>query len=364
MARIKTVLLLLALAAQAPLLSATVTYAVGSCEPMLISFTTIQGALDATPSPNTVKVCPGTYNEQVVIGMPVTVEGISDGNSAQAVIAPPSGGLTVNATNDFGDPMAAQVFVQSGGQEVNLSNLTVDGTGNNVTTSNVNIVGVFYLGSSGTLNHLAVQNQSGNGLGTGVWLGGGIPVPSVTVENSSVRGFSNTGIFAETNSSGSELTATIKGNYVSAGALYGIVLRGGETASVSGNLVTTFFGIEVEGGEGSVSKNTIVSSEPDNYTGGAGIALYTDGVAVTSNAIFNYSSSEGIIADSSIAAVTGNTIVDGGIAIDFAGTAGSNVHSNTILGAGWGLTNVSTGATTKDTFYVVGTITCTPWPGC
>jgi hypothetical protein len=58
--------------------------------------------------------------------MPVTLEGISAGNSGQAVIYPPSTGLVVNATNDLGQPMAAQIFVQSMGA-VNLTNLSVEG---------------------------------------------------------------------------------------------------------------------------------------------------------------------------------------------------------------------------------------------
>ncbi|MGA2353022.1 MAG: hypothetical protein ABSG02_00905 [Terriglobales bacterium] len=363
MSRIKSLLFLLAFAAQLSLASTTVTYAVGTCKPNLSSFSTIQGALDAMPAPSIVEVCPGTYNEQVVIGTAVTVEGISAGNSTQSIIAPPPGGLVVNATNDQGYPMAAQVFVQSSGN-VNLTNLTIDGTGNNVTGNNVQVVGVFYLGSSGTLNHLAVQNQSGNGQGFGVWLQGGIPVPSVTVENSSLRGFDNAGIFTETNSSLSELDASIKGNYVSGVFQFGARLHGGQTASLSGNLVTTFWGIEIDGGGASVSKNTVVNTSPPNYGGGFGVALATGGVPVTSNAIYNYTGSEGLILNSSTAPVTGNTVTESGIAIDFEGTAGDNVHSNTILGAGWGLINVSAGAAPIDTFYNVGTKTCTPWPNC
>jgi parallel beta-helix repeat protein len=362
MLRIKPLLLLLAFATQLSLAS-TVIYAVGTCKPGLPSFTTIQGALDATPAPNVVEVCPGTYNEQIVIGMAVTVEGISDGNSTQAVIAPPAGGLVVSATTDTGFPIAAQVFVQSS-SEVNLSNLTVDGTGNNVTADNIGVVGVFYLGSPGTLNHLAVRNQSGNGYGYGVRLQGGIPVPSVIVENCSLRGFDNAGIITETNSSLFELDATIKDNYVSGGFQHGVVLEEGQTTSITGNLVVAFWGIQIGGGGGSVSKNTTITTEPFNYTGGAGIALYTDGVPVTSNAVYNYSSSEGLVVNSSDARVTGNTITDSGIAIDFTGTAGNNVHSNRILGAGWGTINVATGATPINTFYNVGTIACTPWPDC
>jgi hypothetical protein len=57
MSRIKSLLFSFALAAQVPLASAKATYAVGTCEPKLPSFGSIQAALNATPSPNVVEVC-------------------------------------------------------------------------------------------------------------------------------------------------------------------------------------------------------------------------------------------------------------------------------------------------------------------
>jgi pectin methylesterase-like acyl-CoA thioesterase len=144
MSRIKFLLFLLALAAQVPLASATVTYAVGTCKPALHSFTTIQGALDASPPPNVVEVCPGTYNEQVVIGIPVALEGISYGNSAEAMIAPPANGTAVaKAANDFGQVVAAQVLVSNVAGEVNLTNLTVQGQ-SGFPSDGIRYVGVFY----------------------------------------------------------------------------------------------------------------------------------------------------------------------------------------------------------------------------
>src|ERR1700678_1669500 len=56
--------------------AASVTYIVGTCKSGT-QFSTIQSALDASPAPNTVEVCPGQYNEQITITKPVTLEGIS-----------------------------------------------------------------------------------------------------------------------------------------------------------------------------------------------------------------------------------------------------------------------------------------------
>jgi|HubBroStandDraft_1064217.scaffolds.fasta_scaffold01157_9 hypothetical protein len=364
MSRIKTLLFVLALAAQVPLASATVTYAVGTCESKLPSFTTIQSALDATPSPNVVKVCPGTYPEQIKITFPTTLEGISDGNLTGATIAVPSGGLVVNFTDDYGQSVAAQILVQNASGEVNLSNLTVDGTGNNVTGSAyIWVVGVYYANSSGTMNHLTTQNQNGNGLGVGVRMEGGSANPSVTLEDSNLQGFDDIGIRSETNSPSSELTATIKGNYLTAtfpgfiANLAAIAIEPGATASVTGNLIAPGFTYGINIVDGTVSKNTAA---------GVGFrAISSFGASVTSNTIYN---SGAVYADpaaaaiwvrSSVAPVTGNIITqsgNAGNAIDFDCTAGNNVHSNTILGAANALLNVSTGTDPTNTIYSVGTL--------
>jgi Protein of unknown function (DUF1565) len=352
MSRIRTLLFLLALAAQVPLSSAKVTYAVGTCEPKFTSFTTISAALVATPSPNVVEVCPGTYNEQVVITNPVTLEGVSNGTSTGATIALPPGGLYIDADDDLGDQLAVQVLVYSS-NGVNLTNLTVDGTGNNVYEAP--IVGVFYKNSSGTIDHLNLLNQWGGSLGAAVWFEGGSANPTATVENSTMLGFQNEGIFAETNSSTSELTATIKGNSLNGAyaiceceeGLKGIAFGPGATATVSGNFVTyTFYGIYAAF-TGSVSNNILASTA-------WGIDIQTDDVSVTSNTI--YQGGIGIVADSAVSPVTGNSILAQETGVEFDCVAGSNVHSNTIVNQTKGLNDVPTAAVTTNTFYGVSAI--------
>ncbi len=85
-------------------LSATsITYIVGACKSGT-QFSTIQSALDASPAPNTVEVCPGQYGEQIIITRPVTLEGISANKEDQVRIVTPAGGLKVNANVYTGDP--------------------------------------------------------------------------------------------------------------------------------------------------------------------------------------------------------------------------------------------------------------------
>ena len=94
--------------------AATVTYIVGTCTSGT-HFSTIQAALDASPAPNTVEVCPGQYAEQVTITNPVTIEGIAASNGALAqIILPNDYGQNATLTDADGDLIAAvaQVYVQ------------------------------------------------------------------------------------------------------------------------------------------------------------------------------------------------------------------------------------------------------------
>ena len=106
------------------------TYAVGTCKPRLRSFSTISAALTATPTPDVVQVCPGTYPEQIEITQAVTLQGIASGNSELAMITVPSGGLVVNGA--FGDGFIAlgiQLWVHNATGPVTVQDITVDGSG-------------------------------------------------------------------------------------------------------------------------------------------------------------------------------------------------------------------------------------------
>jgi hypothetical protein len=105
---------LLALGAQLASGSTAITYEVGNCKPHFPTYTSISAALVATPPPNVVMICPGTYTEQIQITQPVTLEDVLVGDSAQVLIEPPSGGLVANTSDEFGNPIAAQVWVNNG----------------------------------------------------------------------------------------------------------------------------------------------------------------------------------------------------------------------------------------------------------
>jgi len=86
-------------------------------------FSIVQSALDASPAPTTVEVCPGIYAEQVTITKPVTRESVAAAAADLVRIVPPEGGLSINATLNDNNPAAAQIYVDNVSGTVNVSNL-------------------------------------------------------------------------------------------------------------------------------------------------------------------------------------------------------------------------------------------------
>jgi hypothetical protein len=335
-------ILLPVLLAGAHLLSAT-TLVVGNCKSG--GYDTIQHAITAAPAGATVQVCPGNYQEQVMITQAVTLQGITANNGDLAYISPPSNGLTQTTTNAYGNSVAYQVLVENSSGAVNISNLTVYGAGNQVSGSD--IAGIFYQNSFGTVNGVWADYQSGNGFGIGIWLEGGSSSPSVTVENSFVLGSDFAGIFAETNGkSDTALTAKITGNFVyivDTMPIPGILLESGTTSTVTNNSVLadgnpSASGLVIgTGAAGSVSGNNVEQT-------GIGIQTYADGVLVTSNRLsFNIS---GIDLQTSVGAVKGNIIMSGSTGIEFNCNANPHVSSNTINEPFTGLDHVPSGLST------------------
>jgi parallel beta-helix repeat protein len=322
-----------------------VNVAVGpsSCQPGLVHFSTIQAAVAAVPPGANVLLCPGSYPEQVHITQPLTLRGVTVGNSGQAVIAPPPGGLTTNAVDEFGATLALQLWVDNAsGGPVNISDIVVDGTGNEVTVCHQVITGIFYENSAGTVNHVTLRNQFGNTCGEAFLAEGGSASPTVTIQNSSIHNTDN-GIFSQ-----NQVTLIAKGNNVDVSASAGgfaITLNDGTTNTVSGNvIVTNYWGISpVRSATGSVSSNTV--------TGGIyGIITSADGMSITSNKVFN-TTGAGIYLVTSVATIQNNDIAHANVGIEFNCVSNPNVIQNTINEAQTGLDQVPTGLAVTNTFF-------------
>jgi len=365
MSRVRFVRLfsVLALAFWASTLSAsTITYAVGTCRPHLPSYPTISAALAATPPANVVEVCPGTYKEQVQITQPVTLEGVSNGTSAEAVFAPPAGGLVANATDDFGNPVAAQLWVNNASGPVNISDLTVDASGNGV-SGFVSVIGIFYQNSSGTVNRVATRNQSTNGFGIGILAQGDSSIPFINIENSSVHDYDQAGILLENNGLGiAAVIARISENEIATSHLNAdaIDIFFGGQATIRSNLIVNGgtqphpgnYGILADWGPDTISGNTVVGGNTGIFISDA----LSFNASVTSNKIFG--SNTGIsLSTFALATIQSNSITKSRIGIEFQCNFSPNVHSNIVTESGTALDSVPSAISTSgNTYFNVGTI--------
>src|SRR6266481_9324498 len=109
------------------------TVAVGNCT-ALVSYATIQGAVNAVPAGSTIRICPGKYHEQVAINQKLTLTGVANSFNDAAIILLPAAGLVANTVDvdNLSLPIAAQIWVHDTAGPVIISNLTVDGTGNGI----------------------------------------------------------------------------------------------------------------------------------------------------------------------------------------------------------------------------------------
>jgi hypothetical protein len=360
MSRTKSMLLVLTALSAVRLCSATVTYGVGACGLTgVTSFPTIAAALAATPAPNVVKVCPGTYPEQVIITIPVTLQGALANGKGQAFITVPSGGLKTNASDSGGDPVAAEIYVDNATGPVNISNIGVDGSGNGVSSdSQPFIAGIFYENSSGTVNEVETRYQQGDGDGVGIWADGGSAHATVTVQNSNVHNFDGFGIFMS--SELSVLTATVEGNTVIAGnndrGASGLTVQDGVSITASGNFFngqgdSDTIGISIFGGPtGTISNNTITYTAQGILIDGNAVSL-----SLTSNKLYDIIGTA--IQLFGPATVESNIITQAQNGIDFTCEVDNNVSSNTLSAIhSDGLLNVPTSVTSTNTYYNVPTI--------
>lgn len=325
------------------------TYAVGTCRPSLPSYSTISAALAATPAPTVVDICPGTYNEQIEITQPVTLQGIISGGSGQVIVSA-AGGLQADATIS-GEVLAPQLWVNNASGAVNINDVTFDGSGNGATTARV--VGILYENSPGALNRVATRNQKGGIGGFGMWLEGGASNPSITVQNCSVHDYDEVGIVVETaGANASELNATIKSNDLSAsGGRWGVSLGAGSTSTISNNwIVAGDPGISTDpGAAGSISSNTLVNSF-------VGISADADSVSISGNKVLNSVDVGILLGGTTSSAIQSNTILGGPIGIEFSCFSDANVQSNTINDVGTALNDVPSLLASTNTYYNVATI--------
>lgn len=309
--------------------------AVGSCNAKVPSYPTIQVAVDSVPAGATIQVCPGSYPEQLTIGKSLTLTGVATQTSAQSAIVAPAGGLAVNGADlDGGGPVAAQILV-TGGSAVVISNLTVDGSNNNVTGCGTDVVGILYQNASGTIHGNSVVNQTQPAGYTGCQGGlaiyaesSGAGTATVSVTANQVQGYQKNGITGD--DAGTHLTvsanAIIGAGPTDGAAENAVQIAYGATATIAGNQI----------GDSIWAPDTV----GDTGDAASGILVYDSaGVKITGNTVASTQFGITVVSDGSGSA-DGATISKNKVAatylfdaVDVCGAGNATIDGNIITGA-------------------------------
>jgi len=281
---------------------------VGTCKTKLPNYSSIQTAVNAVPSGATVEICPGTYQEQLLINSPITLEGIASGTNEAVVLIPPVVFQQSGTGPVTSYPIYAQIFVQDAGP-VNISGITVDG--NNSGCPAGAIAGIAFVSdvnpSSGKVTNSVIRNTA-NGCSSpavGVYgENGSGSASALTVEGNSVHSINGGGIIFGPNMGG-----TISGNTINQ-AKGGIMFQqAGPNAKATGNNISsTQNAISVNSSTEVVAQtNTIVDTSND------AISFQDNGSGGTNN-------------------VTKNTINEANCGISTSNAADTDVYfPNTVL---------------------------------
>ena len=312
-----------------PLASFGVTNAVvGTCYPGT-QYTTIQAAVNAASPGSTVRVCPGSYPEQVFIGQSVNLLGVSNG--AAAVLVPPASGLVANG-NYNSVPFVSQLLVWHTSATIN--NIAVDGGSTHNCLPAGRYMGIAYQSSSGTIKNSAVRN--------GPYCGDSV------------------NILADNTSDLKIVNNSLRDSFDF------VLVTGGTNTSVTNNFFSQgggvpFFGVDVESAPGptTITGNTLIG-----FQIAAVNAVSSPGVTVTGNNFSGNPAGDAIdLIGATNAVVQSNKIESSFVAIhiDDQGQSGNiNATKNMILDTTCGL---SVGASLNDTvspntFYTTGISEC------
>jgi len=211
-------------------------------------FNKIQDGVNAVDSEGTVNVAAGTYDEQVVINKPLTLQGIGD----STIVKPSSEAklVTILSGNYFGSAtqFSGIIVANVPSASVTIKNLKVDGSGIAAKPAGVDYVaGIFYRDTGGVVDTVTVSDVRCNPTQVGkdcygIYLSSTSSPVTVEVNDSTVTDFDKNGIQA----CGSMLIANVNENtIIGRGPLpsgdevqNGVVLGDGATGHINGNIIS------------------------------------------------------------------------------------------------------------------------------
>jgi len=273
-------------------------------------YTSIQAAVTAAHSGDTVFVCAGTYNEQVSVS---TSHLTLTGAGSSSIIKPSSASPSNVTDPDNGQSTVYIIDVAAGTTDLTISSLVVDGSGLQSSFSwpgcSDDLIGVFYQAASGAVSGATVQNiELPSGLG-GCQDGLSVAVEAhtgraeVTLQNDVINGYDKGGIAcADSGTTCHVLNDQVTGLGPSlAGAANGVQIGFGSGGEVTNNTIKA-------------NDWTGTSTEPEPQADyAAGILLY---------------------AASGNTQVHDNTLTDNQIAVEVVHSDGHLEHNTISEGAG------------------------------
>ena len=285
-------------------------------------FTRIQDAINAASPGDHIRICKGTYVEQITIRKVLDIDADSG-----AVLMPNA--MKQNTTSLFdGAPIATAILVADT-TDVSISGLTVDGANNGISECTPDLEGITFQNASGNVERAAIRNfKLGAGLGgcqsgTGFLVqSGGGKISKVEIEDCTVRDFQKNGITA--NEIGT--TAFIRRNVVTGSgptpaiAQNGIQIGFGAGGAIAKNIVTNnlYSACAAVATCTAVATNILVAQSDGvevsgNRAGISQVAIFVDGngAAIERNETFATSVFDGIRVEGNQAEVRRNRVFNG-----------------------------------------------------
>ncbi len=317
----------------------TTTINYGTAEnPVVVNWTvegevntnSIQAAINAASSGDTINVAAGNYKEQLVIDKSLTLQGTGAGTT---IIEAPD---TMAATTWTHRRTAFQTLIEVNGTSahgitVNISGFTIDGL--NKSSADPRYTGIVYHNANGTISNNTITKFGNNppkgADGWGIFV---VEGSNVTISNNTVDKWGKGGIVVDGDNdyTSTDVTATITGN---------IITGAGEITAVAQN------GIQISrGATGTVSKNTVNGNYYDGSDwSGSGILLYySKNVLVSENTLTGNQTGIYINGDSTTyppdtyttdgSQIIDNDIKDGKYGIAILHTKDTTITGNTISG--------------------------------
>ncbi|MCZ4289288.1 Ig-like domain-containing protein [Hoeflea alexandrii] len=265
-------------------------------------YATIQDAVDAAASGDTILIAEGTYTEQVVI----TTDNLTVVGVGNVVIEAPDSGLAQTATDPQNGKALYGVMTVDGVDNVNIQSITIDGNWQaGQVAGGADFVGVTYVDASGSIDKVQVREigdtpidgptgqVSGNQRGQGILVSNGAgSMKAISVTNSTVTEFQKTAMIfrnADVTTDGNAITTVSQAVM----AQNGIQMSAGSTGMLIGNTIS---GLGYTGaGSWSVVAILVYNAsgleiDGNSYTGTGNndVAIYlvnADGSTVTNNVL-------------------------------------------------------------------------------